>query len=62
MKIKCAICGRIYKSKIPRGGDGTEMCPRKHYRNIGLNRNERILDNTICSGSFHSGELIEEEQ
>jgi len=62
MKVKCAICGRIYKAKIPKGGDGTVLWPRKHYANIGLTKLERIQDDSYCLGSFTEGELIEEEQ
>lgn len=61
MKIKCAVCSRIYKSKIPTGGDGSVWWPRKHYRNIGLSKLERLQDDSYCLGSFTEGELIKEK-
>ena len=59
MLIKCAVCGRIYKAKIPKGGDGSVSYPRKHYANIGYSKLERLQDDTYCLGSFKEGELIE---
>jgi len=61
MKVKCSVCGRIYKAIIPRGGDGSLHWPRKHYRNLGLSKLERLQDDTYCLGSFTEGKLIEEE-
>ena len=61
MTVKCAVCGRIYKTKKPRGGDGSVSWPRKHYRNLGLSKSERELDDTYCLGSFTEGKLIEDK-
>lgn len=61
MKTKCAVCGRIYKAKIPKGGDGSVLWPRKHYRNLGLSCLERQHDDSYCLGSFTEGELIEDK-
>jgi len=60
MRVRCSVCGRVYKSKIPKGGDGSIVFPRKHYRNIGLSRQERTLDDAYCSGSYTEGKEIEE--
>lgn len=57
MLIKCAICGRIYKAKIPKGGDGTLWLPRRHNK---IFTNKRLKD--VCLGSLEEGELIEEKE
>ncbi len=57
MKVKCAICGRIYKAKIPECGDGSLFLPRKHNQ---IFPNKKLRD--VCLGSFSEGELIEEKE
>lgn len=57
MKVKCAVCGRLYEAKIPKGGDGTLWIPRRHYR---IFPNKKIRD--ICLGSLQEGELIEDKE
>lgn len=56
MRIKCAVCGRIYQAKIPTGGDGSLLWPRQHNR-IFTNKKLRA----ICPGSHQEAELIEEK-
>lgn len=64
MRIKCAVCGRIYKAKIPRDGDGSVLWPRKHYQNLGLSKLERLQEDSYsyCLGSFTESELIEDKE
>lgn len=33
--VICSICGNRYVGKVPKGGDGSVLFPRKHKRKIG---------------------------
>lgn len=32
--VTCAVCGYRYAGKIPSGGDGTGLVPRKHKKRV----------------------------
>lgn len=58
MSMICAICGRIYQAKIPKGGDGSVWWPRKHYRKAST----KVRLRSYCPGSFKEGDLIEDKE
>jgi hypothetical protein len=33
--VTCAVCGKEYTGKVPRGGDGSSLMPRLHYSSPG---------------------------
>lgn len=43
-RVKCAACGRIGASRMPRGGDGTLLYPRRHRTADGR---EECAGNTV---------------
>ena len=59
--VTCAVCGYRYAGKIPPGGDGSVMMPRKHKSRIhGLSFYEmQKIGTADCQGSF---ELAREYQ
>ena len=58
-KVICSKCGNEYKSKIPKGGDGSILFPYKH------NKPEHdflgVLEKQVCDGSYlPAKEVIDE--
>lgn len=59
-RVICSVCKMRYKGKIPKGGDGSVVFPRKHYRKIPLVGPFGILpwtDKERCPGSFLPADL-----
>ena len=54
--VTCVVCKRRFIGKIPKGGDGSALVPRKHYQYIPITNNLGItlLPNTkiVCNGSY----------
>lgn len=64
--VRCSMCGRKFVGKIPRGGDGSVLFPRKHwivvtspplFLETGI---EKYSIKEVCMGSFQAGEWIDE--
>lgn len=47
-KVRCSVCGRIYTARIPKGGDGTFLYPRRHQSLIG----------NPCKGNLQEAEYL----
>jgi len=56
--VTCSVCGKRYKGRIPRGGDGTVLYPRRHRikifytTNLGLSPRRPRYER--CEGSFRA--------
>jgi len=54
--VTCAVCGYRYAGKIPPGGDGTALMPRKHKKHsygLGYWRGKPVNGKADdCPGSF----------
>lgn len=49
--VVCSECGRVYVGKIPKGGDGFELHPRRHT--ITGKRN-----GPVCLGSYLEAKIF----
>ncbi len=64
--VTCSYCGRKYVGKVPRGGDGSALFPRKH--NLSLTSAERWSSpfrhvkghDWTCPGSYHEAKEYEQ--
>ena len=60
--VTCAVCGYRYAGKIPPGGDGTALMPRKHkIHGFGLSYYDRIKS-ADCPGSFQLAREYQEKR
>ena len=52
--VTCAMCGHRYAGKIPTGGDGSALSPRKHKKRMpGFSFHQRqLIGREYCPGSF----------
>jgi hypothetical protein len=48
--VRCRVCNRVVIGKVPPGGDGSVLLPRKHKR----------PDRTLCTGHWFPGAIIGE--
>jgi ribosomal protein S27E len=46
-KVKCVICGKVTVGRVPKGGTGDLMYPRKHK-----------LNGKSCDGNFYEADWI----
>lgn len=57
--VTCAVCGRDYVGKVPKGVDGSVMFPRKHYAQSIPFINAKVViminNRNYCEGSFQEG-------
>ena len=69
MKVTCSVCGKRYTGKIPKGGDGSILFPRKHniiYIEKAKNGFGQgwfgwtEINMCVCDGSYREG--IEESE
>jgi hypothetical protein len=50
--VKCRVCNRIVRAKVPPGGDGTVLLPWRHRRPDGVQ----------CTGHLRQGDPVEDEK
>jgi hypothetical protein len=54
--VTCSVCGKKYAGKVPKGGDGSVLYPRRHKRFVpnpeGYGLNQHSYHREICDGSF----------
>ncbi len=70
--VTCSICGKKYSGRVPRGGDGSALFPRKHYTHIpvisipstsGLDiKSDSVYLKIICYGSYQEGITIQDKK
>jgi len=60
--VTCPVCGRNYVGVIPKGGDGSLLCPRLHFQqpapatsNLGIMIAKYPGKRVYCPGSFMEG-------
>lgn len=46
--VRCSVCSLVFKSRIPKGGDGSGWFPAFHKRGKGLR----------CEGSYDEGTYV----
>ena len=53
-KVICSVCQNTYAGKVPKGGDGSELYPRKHSTRYTINDSHLMLysEKRVCPGSF----------
>lgn len=58
--VTCHICKKRFVGKIPKGGDGTALMPRKHYTKIPVITNLGFMPKNgtkiVCPGSYQISE------
>jgi len=61
-RVTCSVCGYQYADKIPPGGDGTVLMPRKHKKyGFGLSYYDRQKAGD-CPGSFQLAREYQEKK
>lgn len=53
--VTCRVCHHRYTGFIPKGGDGSALRPRKHYRRIPRSTNMGLTYQStreVCPGSY----------
>jgi hypothetical protein len=64
--VTCAVCGKRYAGKIPKGGDGSALYPRMHYQYIPyIDPAMGIMGNKpptkiVCDGSYREAKEYDE--
>ena len=59
-RVYCSVCELDYVGKIPKGGDGSVLFPRKHYRKLKEFSEKGIRytgEKEVCLGSFREAGL-----
>jgi hypothetical protein len=46
-RVECVICHKVLSARIPPGGDGSALYPRKHISAINANE--------YCDGTYEEG-------
>ena len=61
--VTCNVCGYSYAGKIPPGGDGSVLMPRKHMKKVpGLSFYQRQKRGVgYCEGSFQIAKEYQEQ-
>jgi hypothetical protein len=66
LRVRCAVCNNYYIGIVPKGGDGSVLLPRKHYKShwqpyttfSGVHH-EWIPTVDCCPGSYKTVDVIE---
>jgi hypothetical protein len=57
-RVTCAVCGKRYAGKVPKGGDGSALFPRRHKILVPDSKPKGLALHSyhyeICSGSFRA--------
>lgn len=55
-RVTCKVCQNRYVGRVPKGGDGSVLFPRKHNMSIPVTNNLGITDlperKVVCPGSY----------
>lgn len=54
--VRCSVCRRYYMGRIPRGGDGSAINPRRHFINDASGKKK------LCDGVHSAGLYLVEER
>ena len=52
--IKCGVCGKIVKGRVPKGGDGSVLVPYRHIYGYGV----FTQPGRACPGHLQEGKPV----
>jgi len=59
-RVRCSVCGFVFKGRIPKGGDGSELVPYPHKRWPDRVSDAFRVPMVDCEGRLHEGVPVDE--